>query len=76
MLYGSETRPIKENGVIRLEKTLHKKWSFPFRISSVNVTKSTVLVQILSYLLIKSLMENFIFYVEKMMQRRLDECVM
>ena len=29
---------------------LHKKWSFPLKIYSVNVTKSTV-----------SLMENFIF---------------
>ena len=32
--------------------TLHKKWSFPLKISSVNVT---------SRLLKKSLMENFIF---------------
>ena len=33
--------------------SLHKKWSFPLRISSVSVTKSAVLK--------KSLMENFIF---------------
>ena len=33
-------------------RILHKKWSFPLRISSVNVTKSA---------LKKSLMENFIF---------------
>ena len=36
-----------------VEQSLHKKWSFPLRISSVNVTK---------HLLKKSLMENFIFY--------------
>ena len=34
-------------------QTLHKKWSFTLRISSVNVTKS--------HLLNKYLMENFIF---------------
>ena len=34
---------------------LHKKWCFPLRIFSVNVTKSA------SHLLKKSLMENFIF---------------
>ena len=39
---------------------LHKKWSYPLRISSVNVTKSASL-QIWSHLLKKSLMENFIF---------------
>ena len=33
--------------------TLHKKWSFPWRISSVNVTKPAFPA--------KSLMENFIF---------------
>ena len=37
------------------ENTLHKKWSFPLRISSVNVTKSQ------SHLLKKSVMENLIF---------------
>ena len=36
--------------------TQHKKWSFPLRISSVNL-------QIWSHLLKKSLMENFIFCV-------------
>ena len=39
---------------------LHKKWSFPLRISSVNVTKSAVL-WIWSHSLEKFLMENFIF---------------
>ena len=38
--------------------SLHKKPSFPLRISSVNVSKSG---QILSHLLKKSLMANFIF---------------
>ena len=38
---------------INLPSTLHKKWSFPLRISSVNV--------IWSLFLKKSLMENFIF---------------
>ena len=37
----------------------HKRWSFPLRISSVNVTKSAL--RIWSHLLKKSLMENFIF---------------
>ena len=37
--------------------SLHKKWSFPSRISSVNVTKSTIW----SHLLNKPLIENFIF---------------
>ena len=40
---------------------LHKKWSFPLRISSVNVTKSARKLWIFSNLLKKSLMENFIF---------------
>ena len=37
--------------------SLHKNWSFPFRISSVNVTK----LQIGSHLLKKFSSENFIF---------------
>ena len=43
--------------------SLHKKWSFPLRISSVNVTKSAVSEEIYwkSHLLKKSWMENFIF---------------
>ena len=41
-------------------RVLHKKWSFPLRISSVNVTKSAVL-WIWSHSLEKFLMENFIF---------------
>ena len=41
--------------------TLHKKWRFPLRISSVNVTKILRKLQIWSLLLKKSLMENFIF---------------
>ena len=40
--------------------TLHKKWSLPLRIFSVNVTKSAGL-RIWSHLLKKSLIENFIF---------------
>ena len=40
--------------------TLHKKWSFPSRIFSVNVTKSAVSCGF-NHLLTKSLMENFIF---------------
>ena len=40
--------------------TLHKKWSFPLRISSVNVTKSTVSFGFGYILLKKSLMANFI----------------
>ena len=46
-----KTSTFKEGDVINQchEKvTLHKKWSFPLSISSVNVTES--------------LMENFIFY--------------
>ena len=37
-----------------IEATLHKKWSFPLRISSVNKTKSA------GYLLKKSLIKNFL----------------
>ena len=40
---------------------LHKKWIFPLRISSVNMTRSAVLQRIWSHLLKKSLMKNFIF---------------
>ena len=43
-------------------KTLHKKWSFLLRISSVNVTKFAG-NWIRSQLLLRSLMENFIFCV-------------
>ena len=42
--------------------SLHKKWSFPLRISSVNVTKSAVSCGFgRTHLLKKSLMENFNF---------------
>ena len=41
--------------------SLHKKWSFPLRISSVNVTKFASFLRIWSHLLKKSLMGNFIF---------------
>ena len=40
--------------------TLHKKWGFPLKISSVNVTKSAGRLRICSHLLKKSLMENLI----------------
>ena len=40
--------------------SLHKKWSFPLRISSVNVTESAFL-RICAHLLKKSLIKNFIF---------------
>ena len=46
--------------------TLHKKWSFPLRISSVNVAKSVVSCLIWSHLLKKSLMESFIFCTEQL----------
>ena len=39
---------------------LHKKWSFPLWISSVNVNKFAGKLQIWSHLVKKSLMENFI----------------
>ena len=38
-----------------------KKWSFPLRISSVNMTKFCSFLRIWSHLLKKFLMENFIF---------------
>ena len=44
----------------RFYLSLHKKWSFPFKISLVNVTKSAVSCGF-GHLLKKSLMENFIF---------------
>ena len=40
--------------IVIIVGTLHKKWSFSLRISSVNVTTSAVSLK-------KSLMENFIF---------------
>ena len=46
--------------LIQKQPSLHKKWSFPLRIYSVNVTKSTGNC-VFSHLLKKSLMENFIF---------------
>ena len=42
--------------------TLHKNWSFPLKISSVNVTKSTGVHRIWLHLLKKSFMENITFY--------------
>ena len=42
---------------------MHERWSFPLRISSVNVTKSVVFSS-WSHLLKKSLMVNFIFFVQ------------
>ena len=44
-----------------LAYSLHKKWSFPLRISSVNVTKSVVFGGFGEHIPKKSLMENFIF---------------
>ena len=41
--------------------TLHKKWSFPLRISSVNVTNFFSFLRIWSHLMKKSLMEHLIF---------------
>ena len=41
--------------------SLHKKWSFPLRISSVNVAKSAGNCGFWSHLLKKSLMESFGF---------------
>ena len=43
-------------------QSLHKKWCFPLRISSVNVNKKSFL-RIWSHLLKKYLIENFIFCV-------------
>ena len=40
---------------------LYKNWSFPLRISLVNVARSALFFQIWSYLIKKSLMESFIF---------------
>ena len=41
--------------------TLHKKWSFPLRISTVNVTNPQFPADIWSHLLKKFLKENLIF---------------
>ena len=43
--------------------SLHWKWSFPLRISSVSVTKISSFLAIWSNLLKKSIMENLIFCV-------------
>ena len=50
--------------------TLHKKWSFALKISSVNVTKSAGNGGF-SHLLKKSLMENFIFCTVKIAQKQI-----
>ena len=47
-------------GALCLPISVHEKWSFPLQIFSVNVTKSAVFLRIWSYLLKKSIMENFI----------------
>ena len=52
---------VKVSSEVSLGPSLHKKWSFPLRISSVNVTKSAVFLRIWSHLLKKYLMENFTF---------------
>ena len=46
---------------IPLSNTLHKKWSFPLRISAVISLFLSSFLQIWSCLLKNSLMENFIF---------------
>ena len=47
--------------VWNLLSSLHKKWSLPLRVYSVNVTKSVNFLWIWSHLLKKPLTENFIF---------------
>ena len=44
----------------KVETALHKKWSFPLRISSVSVTKSAVSC-IFDHIYWRNLMENFTF---------------
>ena len=64
-----EIKTFKIFGNQEVVLALHKKWSFPLRISSVNVTKSAetadlvtfTKLRIWSHLLKKSLIENFIF---------------
>ena len=51
-----------ETGRTVIKVTLHKKWSFAWRISSANLTKSKGNCVICSHLLKKLLMENFIFW--------------
>ena len=46
---------------VKFQNSIYKKWSFPIRTSSVNVTKSKRNCGIWSHLLKKSLIENFIF---------------
>ena len=62
MIYNQEfvQRILHESVRVNLH-TLHKKWSFPVRISSVNVTQSATKLWIWSHFLKKSLIENFIF---------------
>ena len=52
--------------------SLHKNWSFPLTISSVNVTKSAAFLRIWSHLLKKFLIETFIF-LQCVSQRRIQE---
>ena len=52
---------LNKMGQVGIHRTLHKKLSFPLRISSVYVTKSAGKSQICSHLLKKFLMENSFF---------------
>ena len=57
--------------------TLYKKWSFPLRISSVNVTKSAIsfgFLWIWWHLLKKYLLENFIFLQSEWGKRNSESC--
>ena len=51
-LFDNMSEPFPLLVLQKPRKTLHKKWSFPLQISSVNVTKSAVC---------ETVMQNFIF---------------
>ena len=58
---SSQNNNLKKKFNLKVEETLHKKWSFPLRISSVNVTKSLISSGFGHIYWKKSLMGDFTF---------------
>ena len=71
IIYSNVAKETKK--VLNSNITLHKKWSFPLGISSVNVTKSAEKLRIWSHLLKKSVIENFDFCAVSAKTKRFSE---
>ena len=72
-LMSPSNRYGKVQGLLTLMRlrnpSLHKKWSFPLRTPSVNVTKIGSFLRIWAHLLQKSLIENFNFSAVRHLKR-------